>query len=151
MSKHANTPGGAMMRWFYGIVTGAAIFTGMAQLPIMKRYYISDIPGMAWAADFYFTSLLHYLAAAGLLLILAWRLGLGVRLRGLNWSWGPRSAWGWLLLLILVVTGGAKTLRNCGIYFDPMVLMILDLAHLGSAMVFMITGLISLIKGRKPA
>lgn len=151
MSRHANTPGGVLMRWLYGIATGLAIFTGMAQLPIMKRYYVADIPGMAWAADFYITSELHYIAAALLLLVLAWRLALDARQGGIRWTWGPRGGLGWALLLILVVTGAAKAARNYGIFLSPSTMMWLDFIHLGSAMAFMITGLVSLIKGRKPA
>lgn len=151
MSLHRSTPGGVLMRWFYGIATGVAIFTGMAQLPIMKRYYIADIPGLEWSADFFITSELHYYAAMLLLFILGWRLALDMRQKVAGWTWGPRSAWGWLLLLVLVVSGGAKALRNCCIYLDPVTMMILDFVHLGSAMAFMISGLVSLIAGRKKA
>ena len=35
-------------------------FTGFGQMPLYKRYYIADIPGMAWSADFYITHLVHY-------------------------------------------------------------------------------------------
>ncbi len=151
MSLHQSTPGGSLVRWLYGIATGLAIFTGMAQLPIMKRYYVADIPGMHWAADFFITSELHYYSAILLLLVLGWRLGLDLREKGITWSWGPRSAWGWFLLVVLVITGVAKALRNCCVYLDPTTMMLLDFSHLGSAMVFMISGLVSLIAGRKRA
>lgn len=39
------------------------IFTGMLQLPLAKRYFITDIPGMAWTEDFVFTLHLHYAAS----------------------------------------------------------------------------------------
>ncbi|MBW2050308.1 MAG: hypothetical protein JRJ09_17530, partial [Deltaproteobacteria bacterium] len=42
-------------------------FTGFGQMPIFKRYYISDIPGMAWSADFYATHYIHYMGAILLL------------------------------------------------------------------------------------
>ena len=37
--------------------------TGFGQMPIFKRYYIADIPGLAWTAKFYVTHYLHYLGA----------------------------------------------------------------------------------------
>lgn len=40
--------------------------SGFAQMPIFKRYYIADIPGFAWLADFYFTHYLHYIGAIAL-------------------------------------------------------------------------------------
>ena len=39
------------------------LFTGMLQLPLARRYFITDIPGMAWAGDFVFTLHLHYAAS----------------------------------------------------------------------------------------
>jgi len=45
-------------------ISGLVLFlTGMFELPMSKRYYISSIPGMGWSA-YYMTSLyLHYAAA----------------------------------------------------------------------------------------
>ncbi len=51
------------------IMTVLAI-TGMAQMPIFKRYYVADVPGLGWTADFYLTHKLHYAAAAILLFLL---------------------------------------------------------------------------------
>lgn len=149
MSIHDLTPGGRPARWLYGLATGLLVFSGMAQLPMMKRYYLADLPGMAWSEDFYITSNLHYLAAALLLALLAWRLALKARRAGGSWSWGPRGAWGWTLLALLMATGAGKVARNAGVYIAPDLFMALGLIHLGAAMAFMFTGLGSLIKGRK--
>lgn len=149
MSAHDYSPGGRALRWAYGLATGLAVFTGMAQLPIMKRYYIADLPGLAWSADFYITSNLHYLAAALLLALLAWRVGLGLRGERPWFSWGPRAAWGWTLLAVLAATGALKAARNAGVYLPPALLLVADFTHLGAAMAFMFTGLGSLIRDRK--
>ncbi len=149
MSLHDYSPGGRALRWLYGVATGLAVFTGMAQLPIMKRFYLADLPGLAFSADFYVTGDLHYLAAAALLLLLAWRLGLKARGGSFWYSWGPRSAWGWALLGVLIATGAVKAARNAGVYLPPALLLTADFTHLGAAMAFMFTGLGSLIKGRK--
>lgn len=140
MSHNPSSPGGRAARWLYGLAVGVAVFTGMAQMPVMKRYYIADIPGMAWSADFYATSDLHYYAAALLLALIAWRVGLVLRTRGLAWSWGPRSAWGWTLLGLIAITGLAKAARNAGVFVAPTMMVALDLTHLGAAMAFMFTG-----------
>lgn len=150
MSHTPASPGGRVARWLYGVGIGLAIFTGMAQMPIMKRYYIADIPGLAWTADYYATSDLHYLAAALLLALIAWRLGLSARAGRLAWSWGPRGAWGWTLLGLLAITGAAKVARNAGVFISPTMMVVLDLAHLGAAMAFMFTGLGVLMR-RRPA
>ena len=48
--------------WYLYLVSAIMLaFTGFGQMPLYKRYYIADIPGMAWSADFYITHLLHYI------------------------------------------------------------------------------------------
>ena len=47
-------------------------FTGSGQMPIFARYYIADLPGMAWSADFYLTHYFHYLGACLFLALLAY-------------------------------------------------------------------------------
>ncbi|MFN3567750.1 MAG: formate dehydrogenase subunit gamma [Caldimicrobium sp.] len=39
------------------------IFTGLGCLPLFKRYYITEIPGFKWTADFYLVTKLHYIFA----------------------------------------------------------------------------------------
>jgi hypothetical protein len=46
------------------------ILSGLAQMPLFKRYYISEIPGLGWTADYHFNHVLHYLAAGVLLFII---------------------------------------------------------------------------------
>jgi hypothetical protein len=48
--------------------------TGFGQMPIYKRYYLSDIPGLGWLADFWVTRNVHYLGAAVLLALAAYAL-----------------------------------------------------------------------------
>ncbi|MGD9124388.1 MAG: hypothetical protein PVG60_04805 [Desulfarculaceae bacterium] len=149
MSAHDYTPGGRTFSWLYGLAAGVALFSGFGQMPIFKRYYLADLPLMGWAADFYILSDLHYLAAALLLALLAWRLAGSQGIFDQRWSWGPRSWWGWTLLGLLILSGAFKVARNAGLFLPPLYLMILDFVHLGSAMAYIFTGLASLIKGRK--
>jgi cytochrome b subunit of formate dehydrogenase len=39
------------------------LLTGIFELPVAKRYYIIDIPGLGWSADFITSLYLHYAAA----------------------------------------------------------------------------------------
>lgn len=39
------------------------MFTGLGCLPLFKRYYITEIPGFKWTADFYTVTKVHYIAA----------------------------------------------------------------------------------------
>ncbi len=149
MSGNSYSPGGRAAAWLYGIAIGLALFSGFGQMPLYKRYYITSIPGLGWSADFLALSNLHYVAAALLLGLLAWRLSLDLRQPGAAWRWGPRSWWGWSLLGLLVISGAAKALRNLGVFLPPPLLMALDFVHLGSAMAFMFSGLASILAPRK--
>jgi|GEM_PF-60903 len=39
------------------------LFTGLFELPIAKRYFITEIPGLAWSGDFILSLKIHYLAS----------------------------------------------------------------------------------------
>jgi formate dehydrogenase gamma subunit len=39
------------------------LFSGFGELPMYKRYMVTDIPGFAWAGDYYVNLKIHYLAA----------------------------------------------------------------------------------------
>ena len=43
------------LKWLYILTFTVMAFTGFGQMPIFKRYHVSDIPGMGWSADFYLT------------------------------------------------------------------------------------------------
>jgi hypothetical protein len=140
---------GGVSKVLYFIAAGTAVFSGMGQMPIMKRYYLSDLPLLGWSQSFYINSDLHYLAAALLLGLLAWRLTLSKRVVDTSWTWGPLSPWGWTLLTLLFISGIFKVARNAGVFLDPLLIMVLDFVHLGSGMAFMITGLFALINRSK--
>jgi hypothetical protein len=118
-------------------------------MPISKRYYIADVPGLGWSGDFLLNVQIHYLLGA-LLLALAcyYALGHGLtrKFRGrLSFSGKLRA----FLLFIALTTGIAMAVKNLpGIHFRYPYLMAMDLAHLLSAMLFMLTSLFSLITRR---
>lgn len=70
----ADTPVPASRRiarvWF-GIMLLMTV-TGMGQMPIFKRYYIADIPGLGWLADPYTVHWVHYAGAIALMGLGAW-------------------------------------------------------------------------------
>ena len=140
---------GPLSHWLYGIGIGLALFSGFGQMPIYKRYYLTDIPGLGWAADFYTTASLHYLAVALVLGLLAWRIGLYLRGVRIRWLWGPGTAWGWILFALLAVSGLMKVLRNLGLYLPPAFIVTIDLVHMGSAMALMFTGLGVILSRRR--
>ncbi|MBZ4648573.1 MAG: iron-sulfur cluster-binding protein [Desulfomicrobiaceae bacterium] len=107
------------------------LFTGLAQMPIFKRYYLADVPGFAWTADFYATHRMHYALAALLLFWLSYRATLGIA----AWrrGWRPRRATVLkaVLWLGIAATGLARVAKNTpGFFFSPTTTMLLDWIHL---------------------
>lgn len=121
---------------FRGVVC-ALLFTGFAQMPIFARYYLADVPGFAWTADYYLNHVLHYGLAVLLLAFLGWRLPLVVRQR---WRTGGvllAACW-----IGIVATGFIRVIKNQpDVFFAPTCVMLVDWAHLGFVMLL---GLVSL-------
>ena len=116
----------------YRVLLFALALTGVAQMPIFKRYYIADVPGLGWLADFYLTHALHYLGGSLLLALVTYCAAvylLSLRKRyALTGSAVVRIA----LLGAIVVTGGFRVLKNLpGIAFSPVTTQVIDIAHLG--------------------
>jgi len=55
--------------WVTAISIFILIFTGFGQMPVYKRYYIDQIPGLSWSSNFHITLGIHYLAAIVLIFI----------------------------------------------------------------------------------
>ena len=122
--------------WYLYLVSAIVLaFTGFGQMPLYKRYYISDIPGLGWSADFYTTHLLHYIFSALLLGIAAYvvvdYLLLKKRHTTLTLSGIIRSA----ILAGLVVTGLLLVIYNfSGVFFSTWVAFALLVSHMMLAM-----------------
>ena len=120
--------------------------TGFAQMPIFKRYYIADIPGLGWLADFYLTHDLHYLGAIFLLAFFAYlALDYLLSLRGRYRLTGPAAV---RLMLIsgILATGMVRVLKNLpDVSFSPGFTMFVDIAHLAFMMLLMVAGAVFLV------
>ena len=116
--------------------------SGFGQMPIFKRYYIADIPGLGWLARFYVTHYVHYISAALIIGITSYSAA-GYLLSAKNKlkltvSGYLRSA----LIAGLIVTGVLLVIRNFeGYIFSHNLIIFLDLSHLALVMLFLFTSL----------
>lgn len=134
------------VRWLYLTTTFFLVLTGFGQMPIFKRYYIADIPGLGWLAEFFVTHYIHYLGAIMLLAVVAYSLTdyLMVRRssRRLTTSGSVRIG----MLAGILASGGLLVIRNLtGTHFSSGFIIFLDIAHLGLVMVFLFVSLYCLI------
>jgi cbb3-type cytochrome oxidase subunit 3 len=124
--------------------------TGFGQMPIYKRYYMSDIPGFGWLADFYMTRNIHYIGAA-VLLTLVFYAGMDFLLSRRKRS--RLAAAGYLRLLILaaiVFSGALIVIKNFPyVHFPDTAVIGLDLAHLAAAITLLIANLVCLLSNKR--
>ena len=111
--------------------------TGFGQMPIFKRYYLADIPGFAWTANYYFTHYIHYLGAIFLLglftyLVVDYFL-IGRKQLQLTYFSSIRL----FFMTGIVLSGIFRMLKNMqNIVFAPGFIFFIDIAHLGLVIVF---------------
>ena len=125
------------IRYGYGLLMFLLALTGFAQMPIFKRYYIADIPGLGWLDMFHVTHYLHYLSAILVLALVVYMvldyLILQKKHLRLTASGYVRGA----ILAGIIVSGIFLVIRNlAGSQLGPRFIIFLDLAHLGLVMTF---------------
>ena len=138
--------GGPSVRWLYLTTIFLLTLTGFAQMPIFKRYYIADIPGLGWLAEFYITHYIHYLGAIIFIGFAAFMiveyLVLKRKSRRLTATGKIRIA----LLAGILASGIFLVIRNmAGSNLSSTFIIFLDLCHLGLVMAFLFVGLYCLI------
>lgn len=146
MRKETEFAGSPILKGAYVFVLVVMAITGFSQMPIFKRYYIADIPGLGWSADYYFTHTLHYLGAIALMGLLAYFMTDYV-LRNKNTYRLTAAAYVRIFFMAgLVGTGILRVLKNLpDITFSPELTLIIDLGHLGFMISFVIVALAFLI------
>lgn len=137
-------------RYLYRSLLFLCALTGFGQMPIYKRYYMADIPGFGWLADFYITRYVHYLGATLLLGFLAFALVdylLKRRVLGtLNWSALVRA----FFLAVIVLSGLFFVAKNLsGAHYPPTAIITGNLIHLIAVMGLLALSLYCLVS-KKP-
>ncbi|MBW1988007.1 MAG: FeS-binding protein [Deltaproteobacteria bacterium] len=131
------------VRWAYRLIVFFMVLTGFGQMPIYKRYYINEVPGLGWLSDFYATHTLHY-AGAALFLGLAAYMAVGwfaswKKEWSLTWSGWARVG----LLGALAATGVLRVAKNMpNVVFSPNFTMVIDMSHLFLTMALLVALLV---------
>lgn len=145
-------------RVWFGIMLLMTV-TGMGQMPIFKRYYIADIPGLGWLADPYTVHWVHYAGAIALVGLGAWlaimhlagRFGYlpaqPMQMRqaaGLTTSGKVRVA----LLVLIIITGYMRVAKNLpDFHWSAAMTVFIDWSHLGFAMLLGVVAVMARLRG----
>ena len=138
---------GKIRKYIYSITLFFIALSGFAQMPVFKRYYIADIPGLGWLAKFYVTHIIHYIAAIVLIAFVIYVLfDFIFNKSGLN-TITHTGYFKILLLAGLIVSGLLMVVKNLpNIYFNHNAIIFLDLFHLIFCMILLGVSLYSLVK-----
>lgn len=123
--------------------------SGFAQMPIFKRYYVADIPGLGWLAQFYVTHIIHYFFAAVFIAYITFAVFdyFLSREKGLS---GPAAYLKWAAFIGLLVTGVLMVIKNFqGTPFSHAAIIGLDILHLGSCMLMIAALIYGAVKKKK--
>lgn len=121
-------------------------FSGFGQMPIFKRYYIADIPGMGWAADFYLTHYIHYLGAIFLLGFFTYVATDYLASGRKRYLLTPSAYVRIVILGCIAGTGIFRVLKNLpDVVFSPGFTMFIDISHLIFMILYLAVGLIFMI------
>lgn len=145
-NRYELSGGQRILRWLYALTLIVMGFTGFGQMPIFKRYYIADIPGMGWAADFFLTHYIHYIGAIFLSALIAYVILDYILLGRKKFSLTASAYFRIALLGGIVVTGIFRVFKNLpDVVFSPGFTLFIDIAHLGFMMVYIFSALFFLI------
>ncbi|WP_051445460.1 hypothetical protein [Desulfocurvus vexinensis] len=120
-------------------------FTGAGQMPIFKRYYLADLPGLAWTADYMLLHTAHTLLAA---VFLAWAGAWAGAWLVRRERVAALGAWRVAVVAGLAATGLARVVKNLsGVWLPPDLVLAVDWAHLALALAFGALGAAALLRG----
>lgn len=137
-------------RYFYLSTVFLLTLTGFGQMPIFKRYYIAELPGLGWLAEFFVTHYIHYLGAILFLVLVFYMVVDYVVLKRQS---RKLTKTGWIRSIVLagiLVSGVFLVIRNLsGSNLSSNFIIFLDLSHLGGVMVFLLLSAYCLIFRKK--
>lgn len=138
------------VRYVYLITIFFLTLTGFGQMPIFKRYYIADIPGFGWLAQFYLTHFFHYIGAILILTLAAYMI---IDYLILQKKHIRLTAFGYIrgtILAGIFISGLLLVIRNLeGNRFGPGFIIILDLAHMGMVITFLMMAAYCLVRKKR--
>jgi len=134
------------VRYLYLVTVFFITLSGFGQMPIFKRYYIADIPGLGWLAMFYVTHYVHYICAALLIGFSAYIMTGYITAGRKNSKLTVTGYLRGVLIIGLIATGILLVIRNFeGYIFSHNLIIFLDLSHLALVMLFLMSSLYCLV------
>ncbi|MDK2957669.1 MAG: hypothetical protein PWQ57_3167 [Desulfovibrionales bacterium] len=119
-------------RRVWRLLVAALALTGFAQMPIFKRYYVADVPGFGWLANFTLNHSLHLALGAAFLAIVAYLAVQGIARRS---AWTIAGLSRAAVVGALAASGLLRAVMDLpGTVYPQTAFIAMDLVHLGATM-----------------
>ncbi len=131
-----------LSEWLYLAAMAVVFFTGFGNMPLYQRYYVTDLPGFGWAANFMINVEVHYMAGAVLLALAAYFTVSWIFLRkeGLRLSRTGRIRA--IVLGLALLTGLAMAVKNLsGVVYPLPLLIAMNFLHMSLAVCYLLLAL----------
>jgi heme A synthase len=138
------------LKWAFPAALGISIFTGFGNMPLWGRYFVSDIPGLGWSADFFINIYVHYLSGGVLLALSTYYIIHYNQRRSRDARLSRAGVLRVVAFGMVLVSGALSALKNLPAINLPLAgLMAVVFFHLGAVMVYILISLACRIL-RKP-
>ena len=138
--------------FIYSLTLFFIALSGFGQMPIFKRYYIADIPGFGWLAQYYITHLMHYITA-GILIALVIYISFDFIFN--NAKYNKIAFTGYVKIFAiagLIISGSLMVYKNLpDIYWSHNLIIALDISHVSFCMILLGMSFYTLFKRKKTA
>ena len=130
------------IKWTFLVALGISIFTGFGNMPLWGRFYVSDIPGLGWSANFFVNIYVHYLSGGVLLAIATYAIIQYNQRRVTDARLSKAGVLRAVVFGLVLVSGALSAIKNLPAINLPLAgLMTLVFLHLGAVMVYIFISL----------
>jgi len=134
----------------YFVLMLVMTISGFGQMPIFKRYYVADLPGLGWTANFIVTHYLHYLGAIALICFFSYQIAVYLLKNKDKPKLTSFALIRVLIITILILSGLLKVIVNLkGFHFASNYIIILDIVHTSFTFLFLFFSLFAVVFKKK--
>jgi hypothetical protein len=139
-----------ILKFLYFVSLFFLVISGFGQMPVFKRYYIADIPGLEWLAQFYTTHIIHYVSAMVLIVLVFYILFDNIFSKNRSLKIKAPIYAKIAMLFVLITTGILMMIKNfTGTPFSPNFIIFINLTHLIFCVIFLAYTLHTLLTKQK--
>ena len=127
----------------YSATAVILVLAALAQMPLAKRYYLADIPGLAWTGNFLTSYHVFYIAAVLMTVLISYRAADFLLQKDRDMQLSTAGIIKAASLAGLLISGFMKIAMNASdVYFSQEYLVFINFTYIIFTMLFMLSTLV---------